>query len=353
MSANTYRPVALRMYRILLKQSRILRQTAAFDDDCASSILLQTPLDKRGIGTSQHFNLREPSNEKDARESLYRFFASYANDDDDDDDLKLHEWLEELLDGWYYTLGIPPPRSHWTSLDCLFSAIKFAFRHGPPVHDNDKQRDDYALYTKWSLRLFKLLQRQAALRQTSSVSTNHNVRVIATSQFMGVRALQPLQHRSGFVFQRSKSSDDESDSDDDDEDFVAPKFLFGYRIRIENLSSSDSVQLLGRSWHIQETSSSNQPLGDAVRVHAPTTGAVGKLPVLHPSQVFEYSSQCELVTPHGDMKGCFHFCGKVPPTTLSSNVGVHVDAFDRPLDAFTVDVQPFRLLADDGTSGAK
>jgi uncharacterized protein affecting Mg2+/Co2+ transport len=196
-----------------------------------------------------------------------------------ENELLLHDWLEDLLGGWYHTLGMPPSRSLWADTSSLRDAIKFAFREAPPTHDDEKPDDFH--YTQWSIGLFKLLQEQCALQKLTSVSTDRSIRVVATSQCVG----RSINHPQETI-----------------DDVSVPKYRFAYRIRVEN-NSSDIVQLLGRSWHIQETVG-GVAVGEPIRVHAPTTGAVGKLPVLHPGQAFEYSSGCELVTPTGEMKVC-------------------------------------------------
>ena len=58
-----------------------------------------------------------------------------------------------------------------------------------------------------------------------------------------------------------------------------PQYKFSYRIRIENLSDQDAIQLLGRHWRIQELddATGTTEVGDSTVVAAPTSGA-GKLP---------------------------------------------------------------------------
>lgn len=306
MASNTHAQVALRMYRILRKQCRLLRPMAAEAAAPAApfspwhdALLIQTRPDPRANGTSQIFSMRQAMSEKESRESLYRFFAAYDYMDRAEDWL-LHDWLEDLLEGWYYTLGTPVPQSLWTSHNSLSDAIKYAFRSGPSVRPETKV--DQALYTQWAIDLYRLLQDQQRMQQTVSMSLEHDVRIIATSQYIG-RTLSQFSHMRNQSPRRHVVGDKyEEEEDDDDDDLLSPKFRFAYRIRVENQSPTDTIQLLGRTWNIQETTAEGVPLGDPIRVHAPRTGAVGKLPVLHPGQVFEYSSQCELVTPTGEMK---------------------------------------------------
>ena len=81
---------------------------------------------------------------------------------------------------------------------------------------------------------------------------------------------------------------------------------------------------------------------EPIRVNAPQTGAVGKLPVIRPGQVFEYMSGAELATDQGQMKGCFHLC-RVPEDTRSAVVGMPVPAFDQEEERFEVTIHPFAL----------
>jgi uncharacterized protein affecting Mg2+/Co2+ transport len=312
-----YRPVALRMYRILLKECRILQQCAASSE----SILLQPRIDPRNIGSS-HIISSTPTSVMGSktskrslvsesvrmRESLYSFFAlqEYAQmgDDDDaeDDMVVLDEWLQglEARSSWSFSMSsLFTQSSLWTDIASIRDAIRYAFRNAPaPLLKHhagkNKDSDDHrsqAFYTKWSIDLYKLLKEQSRVQRLTSVSIDQerSIRIVATSQCVG-RSLN-LTTRSNVGI----GNDDEEGSD-------VPRYRFAYRIRMENNSSSDRVQLLGRTWIIQETLADGHPTGSPLRVHAPTTGAVGKLPVLDPGQAFEYSSQCELVTPTGEMK---------------------------------------------------
>ena len=104
---------------------------------------------------------------------------------------------------------------------------------------------------------------------------------------------------------------------------------------------------MGRTWKIQEHNENGTPLGDAVTVNAPTTGAVGHLPVILPGLVFEYMSGCELASKTGNMGGLFHMA-LVDDSTPSAMVGDPIDAFRKTADKFELVVQPFPLIADDG-----
>ena len=74
----------------------------------------------------------------------------------------------------------------------------------------------------------------------------------------------------------------------------ANKYVFTYRIRIEN-NSTHTVQLLRRHWFIHDAGSQLK------QVEGP--GVVGQQPVLEPGQVHEYVSGCHLQSPIGKMTG--------------------------------------------------
>jgi ApaG protein len=132
------------------------------------------------------------------------------------------------------------------------------------------------------------------------------------------------------------------------------KYRFAYKIRVENVSEDlkSTVQLLGRTWIIEEDEPEEGNLkykdesDRIVHVKAPTTGAVGHLPVLRPGEIFEYISGCELSTETGNMSGCLHFAF-VDPHTESAQVGDPIDAFQLPEDKhFEIPVEPFNLIAE-------
>lgn len=76
----------------------------------------------------------------------------------------------------------------------------------------------------------------------------------------------------------------------------AMRFLYSYRIRIENTGSS-TVQLLRRHWIIQDS------LGHRREVEG--AGVVGEHPVLEPGESFTYTSFCDLRSDLGRMRGTY------------------------------------------------
>ena len=120
---------------------------------------------------------------------------------------------------------------------------------------------------KHAIDAIRILGEQEKINARTSVSFDHarHVRIVATSSCIGTTAMAALE----------------------------TKYRFAYRIRVENTltppsrpnnhqkpssSSTDStkdptsVQLLGRTWHIQEDGDGEQE-GEIVTVNAPTTGA--------------------------------------------------------------------------------
>src|SRR5580658_2546247 len=81
---------------------------------------------------------------------------------------------------------------------------------------------------------------------------------------------------------------------DDQSDPDSGRFLWSYKVRIEN-SGSESVQLMSRYWHITDADGRIQEVRGA--------GVVGAQPVIEPGQVFEYTSGCPLPTASGAMTG--------------------------------------------------
>ena len=73
-------------------------------------------------------------------------------------------------------------------------------------------------------------------------------------------------------------------------------YVFAYQIEITN-SSSHTVQLLTREWHILDG------LGEKRLVQG--DGVIGKQPVLAPGKTHQYVSGCHFSTPVGKMSGFY------------------------------------------------
>lgn len=78
----------------------------------------------------------------------------------------------------------------------------------------------------------------------------------------------------------------------------ARQYVFGYRVRIENVGDQPA-QLLTRRWMIHDS------VGDDTEVEG--EGVVGEQPLLHPGRVHEYRSFCVLRSPRGSMVGEYRF----------------------------------------------
>ncbi|MCB9599564.1 MAG: Co2+/Mg2+ efflux protein ApaG [Sandaracinus sp.] len=78
---------------------------------------------------------------------------------------------------------------------------------------------------------------------------------------------------------------------------TAGRYVFAYRVRIENVDHPGAVQLRTRHWVI-----TNQ-LGNVEEVRGP--GVVGETPTLRPGEAFEYTSGAVLETPRGSMHGSY------------------------------------------------
>ena len=81
-------------------------------------------------------------------------------------------------------------------------------------------------------------------------------------------------------------------------DLREPRYVFVYRIRIENLADF-TAQLRWRHWYIED------PVGGDSEVQG--EGVVGELPTLAPGDVHEYQSFCVLQGPTGSMHGYYVF----------------------------------------------
>jgi ApaG protein len=95
------------------------------------------------------------------------------------------------------------------------------------------------------------------------------------------------------------------------------RYVWGYRITIENLSS-ERVMLLSRYWHITNGD------GHVEEVRGP--GVVGEQPELNPGDSYQCSSGCPLTTPSGVMVGRY---------TMRYDSG---QTFEIDIPAFSLDI---------------
>ena len=124
------------------------------------------------------------------------------------------------------------------------------------------------------------------LHASASEAITNNVRVEVESQFVPDRS-QPFEQLWHFI----------------------------YTVRITN-EGDDNVQLISRHWIITDAT------GHTQEVRGP--GVVGEQPLLHPGESFQYTSNCELSTSTGIMKGTYqmvtedgdHFDVEIAPFAL-------------------------------------
>lgn len=335
-SSPTSDPATVRLYRILLRSCRELE--AAPD----TLLLLHPPLNPHMAGLSRVFESSWPH--AVTAHHVLRLFghwreqelnragelttpttlgstplsaAASANDpaDAEEEEDKLIAWLGPLIaqhgvDAWMDTETL------WTTPHTIRQAIRLAFKQP----STDVSLTDHR---GWAIRAFQYLSAQAEMHRLARV-THAAVRITTVARCVGRSASAPRNAAA-----------------------VTFKYRFVYRIRMENTTQDQHLQLLGRSWVIQEGDESDNPLDktNSIRVHAPHTGAVGKHPVLGPGQCFEYMSGCDLATPTGLMKGTFYF-GAVPAGTRSASVGQAVPALEDTEQRLEVVVTPFPLQPD-------
>jgi ApaG protein len=249
---------SVRMYRVLQRHCR----TQFPKGPTKASFVLQPPLDPIQAGSSRVTNIPVA----DGSAELLKWLNHQLDDPDYEAWIDLHTGC---VDGTSEGEGGGDTNAVnwvvWTTAEALRNAIRFAFR--PQRH----AETIIGGRLEWAIRAYQVLLEQSNLLKSFSYREERGMRIAATSQFVG------------------KSSSN--------------KRRFAYRIRIENVDAPE-FQLLGRSWIIQDDPPSST---DTVRVHDPMGGAVGQFPVLQRGQAFEYMSGCEIASPTGVMKGCFHF----------------------------------------------
>ena len=102
---------------------------------------------------------------------------------------------------------------------------------------------------------------------------------------------------------------------------VKERWVFGYRVRIEN-AGTETVQLLTRHWQITD--------GRGRMVEVRGEGVVGEQPRLEPGESFQYTSGTPLPTPSGIMAGSYE---------MVNEDGEH---FDVTIPAFSLDAPGVR-----------
>jgi ApaG protein len=381
-AVDKVRLATLRLYRILQ------RTCTEFDDkqggsDSSSSILLQPNLEAPDWGRHAIYTPHKPTQVDELYRLFYVWNDSLAADDERELGVfrgRLHHdydvddnnnntspsrktttsrcsssttstYIPSSIDDWYYelvsrrkqlkgsgessmSLAIPPMTSMtcWTSQSQLQEAVRAAFRtlkydNTNRLHRKDRYHqpyndDDHASASlldstdlhKWAIRAIQILQEQQTLwRHSSMATTDGIVRITATSRCIGMTAPTPTTIPPSVTTPQILAD-------------ATPKYRFAYRIRVENVSDDQTVQLMGRYWHIAEESNDDDfsSLPPPIEVDSPVTGAVGQLPVLQPGQVFEYMSGTDLAKPRGTMKG-FFYMARVPSNTRSAKSGDNLE----------------------------
>jgi uncharacterized protein affecting Mg2+/Co2+ transport len=297
------RLTALRLYRILQRLCGSLSPTSE------GTIFLQHDISASDWG---HYQFHDNGcggdfMTEDQTEKLIRLFLVLSGTDPVSGISKRNDWYNDLM-------GLIPnkvdkntntTRTCWTTPSRLREAVRFAFRSSSSLSSLSPSE-----LQALALRAIQMMPDQVKLWNQSSVTNSQNglVRVTATSRCLGT--VSPVSIGASYSP-------------------LTPKYRFAYRIRVENISSSETVQLLGRYWQIAEEydddcdadGSSPEP----IEVDAPYTGAVGQLPVLQPGQVFEYVSGTDLTTPRGKMMGHLYMA-TVLAQTQSAKSGDEVTA---------------------------
>jgi ApaG protein len=89
------------------------------------------------------------------------------------------------------------------------------------------------------------------------------------------------------------------------------KYIFAYRIHIENMSSS-IVQLMRRHWIIKDSSGATREVEGE--------GVIGKQPVLSPGESHQYISWSPLTSDIGKMYGTFLMLNKDTGTEFQVSI---------------------------------
>lgn len=88
-------------------------------------------------------------------------------------------------------------------------------------------------------------------------------------------------------------------------------YAFSYQVSIEN-QSNETVQLLARHWKIFDSLNNTEVVEGS--------GVIGKKPILKPSQIHTYTSNCFLTSPIGAMSGFYTMVNFVTTKTFKVNI---------------------------------
>ncbi|MFK5958083.1 MAG: Co2+/Mg2+ efflux protein ApaG [Lutibacter sp.] len=88
-------------------------------------------------------------------------------------------------------------------------------------------------------------------------------------------------------------------------------YAFSYQVSIEN-QSNETVQLLARHWKIFDSLNGTEIVEGS--------GVIGKKPILKPSQIHTYKSNCFLTSPIGAMSGFYTMVNFATTKTFKVNI---------------------------------
>jgi ApaG domain len=214
---------------MLQRQCAEFQKTLPQHPSGETMFLLQPPLNPKVYGSHRIFPVMAPScKEADAVNDLFNILVLFRDWNEDNGEEDAMDWfllhseialeISATLDA--YT-GEP---TLWTTVSSIRKAIRYAFRHAKPSSTSEAQ--DRQLLNKYAIRALRMLMEQAEMWRLTSVSFENDIRVVATSKHIGSSLMGPGS--------------------------PVVKNRFSYMIRIENLSDRETVQLLGRYWHIEE-----------------------------------------------------------------------------------------------------
>jgi len=268
---GTSRVASRRLYRILQRQCAEFARTLPCHESGESMILFQPALNPNQTGSHRVLNIKTIMSEQDdAIRNLLIFFRDWNEDNGERD---VFDWYDEVVD----PDDVDPYESSssssdtaldrdftdeptlWATISVIQKTIRHVFRQPLSAGDYENDPKCRQRMNKYAICAVRMLIEQQETWRLSSVSYDqeNDIRVVATSKHIGKTYSGPRKS-------------------------AQMKNRFNYRIRIENLSDQETVQLLGRYWHIQELESTNgeddnmEEIGEPIIVDAPNSGA-GKI----------------------------------------------------------------------------
>ena len=255
-SSAVARGASRRLYRILQRQCVAFAKALPSHDSGESLFLFQPALNPLQAGTHRILSVKTVAPEGNDVRNLLVFFRDWNEDNDEED---AHDWYEAIQkdesenssdDALDRDFTDEP--TLWTTVSSIQKTIRYAFRHTKYPTEGDANPKFRGLMNKYAICAVRMMLEQEEIGRLSSVSYDKDIRVVATSKHIGSSYMGPKRR------------------------IAEMKNRFNYRIRIENLSDQETVQVLGRYWHIQELESregEDEEVGDPIIVDAPNSGA--------------------------------------------------------------------------------